>query len=179
MNLSKSKTEANLLTAFAGESQARNKYTFYAEKARKDGYMQIADFFDETAHNELAHARIWFTFLSGGALEETAHNLGDAATGENFEWTKMYAEFEQTAREEGFNEIAALFKMVGAVEKSHEERFTKLLENLQGDQVFKRQQSQIWICRNCGHIYEGAEAPTACPICKYPQSFFQIKADNY
>lgn len=179
MNLSKSKTEANLLAAFSGESQARNKYTFYAGKARKDGYEQIAQIFEETAKNEQAHAKIWFTLLAGGNLEETAANLRDAATGENFEWSSMYADFEKTAREEGFSEIATLFHLVGEIEKSHEQRFNALLENLQQKTVFDRPDKVIWICKNCGHIYVGTQAPTICPVCKHPQAYFEIKAENY
>ncbi len=173
------KTEANLMAAFAGESQARNKYTYYASKAKKDGYQQIAALFEETANNEKEHAKIWFKLLHGGAVPSTIENLNDAADGENYEWTDMYAEFAKTAREEGFTEIAYLFEQVGAIEKEHEERFRKLLANIEGEVVFSRDGDCIWECRNCGHIVVGKKAPEVCPVCAHPQAYFQIKAKNY
>lgn len=172
------KTEANLLTAFAGESQARNKYTWFAGKARKDGYNQIAEIFEETANNEKAHAEIWFRLLHGQA-GDTLQNLQEAADGENFEWTDMYAGFAQTAREEGFPEIAHLFDGVAAIEKEHEERYRKLAANIQGGLVFSRDGDAIWQCRNCGHIVIGKAAPQVCPVCAHPQAYFQIKPENY
>lgn len=179
MELKGSKTEANLLAAFAGESQARNKYTYYASKAKKDGYVQIAKIFEETANNEKEHAKIWFKILQGGNIGETAANLRDAAEGENYEWTDMYAGFAQTAREEGFTQIAALFEGVAKIEKEHEERFRKLLANVEGDCVFSKDNDVIWQCENCGHIVIGKKAPQICPVCSHPQSYFQIKAENY
>lgn len=179
MELKGSKTEANLLAAFAGESQARNKYTYYASKAKKDGYVQIAKIFEETANNEKEHAKIWFKILQGGNIGETAANLNDAAEGENYEWTDMYAGFAQTAREEGFTQIAALFEGVAKIEKEHEERFRKLLANVEGDCVFSKDNDVIWQCENCGHIVIGKKAPQICPVCSHPQSYFQIKAENY
>lgn len=178
MNLKGTKTEANLATAFAGESQARNKYIFYAAQARKDGYDQIADFFELTAKNEQAHAKIWFERLSGG-ISETPHNLLDAAKAENYEWTTMYAEFATQAKEEGFNDLAYLFDAVSKIEKEHEERFKKLLENIQNDQVFKKPESSVWVCDNCGHIHTGTSAPERCPVCAVAQSHFSLKAENY
>lgn len=178
-DLKGSKTEANLLAAFAGESQARNKYTYYAEKAKKDGYVQIANIFEETANNEKEHAKIWFKLLQGGELKGTAANLLDAAEGENYEWTDMYAGFAAVAREEGFNDIAALFDGVAKIEKEHEERFRKLLKNVEDECVFSKDGDVIWQCANCGHIVIGKKAPQVCPICKHPQSYFQIKAQNY
>lgn len=178
-DLKGSKTEANLLAAFAGESQARNKYTYYGNKAREDGYVQIANIFEETANNEKEHAKIWFKLLQGGELKGTAANLLDAAEGENYEWTDMYAGFAAVAREEGFNEIAALFDGVAKIEKEHEERFRKLLKNVQDECVFSKDGDVIWQCANCGHIVIGKKAPQVCPICKHPQSYFQIKAQNY
>lgn len=178
-DLKGSKTEANLLAAFAGESQARNKYTYYAEKAKKDGYVQIANIFEETANNEKEHAKIWFKLLQGGELKGTAANLLDAAEGENHEWTDMYAGFAAVAREEGFNDIAALFDGVAKIEKEHEERFRKLLKNVEDECVFSKDGDVIWQCANCGHIVIGKKAPQVCPICKHPQSYFQIKAQNY
>jgi len=174
-----SKTEANLEAAFAGESQARNKYTYFASKAKKDGYVQIAAIFEETAKNEMEHAKIWFKLLNGGAVPSTAENLKAAAEGENFEWTDMYADFAKTAREEGFDDIAALFDGVAAIEKEHEERYKKLLANLQGDLVFSKEGDVVWQCSNCGHICVGKKAPDVCPVCAHPQSYFQIKAENY
>ena len=179
MELKGSKTEANLMAAFAGESQARNKYTYYASKAKKDGYEQIAAIFEETALNEKEHAKIWFKLLHGGNIPETIDNLKDAAAGENFEWTDMYAEFAKVAKEEGFENIAYLFEEVGKIEKEHEERYRKLIENIEGGLVFSRDGDKIWKCRNCGHICIGKEAPEVCPVCAHPQSFFEIKAENY
>jgi rubrerythrin len=174
-----SKTEKNLQTAFAGESQARNKYTYYASKAEKEGYHQIAELFKETADNEKEHAKLWFKLLHGGELPDTIVNLKDAAGGENYEWTEMYDGFEKEAKEEGFTQIAALFKMVAAIEKEHEERYRKLLANVEGGLVFSRDGDQIWQCVNCGHIVVGKKAPELCPVCKHPKAFFQIKAANY
>lgn len=177
-NLKGTKTEANLMAAFAGESQARNKYTYYASKAKKDGYVQIAALFEETANNEKEHAKIWFKLLHGG-MPSTVENLNDAAEGENYEWTDMYAGFAKTAREEGFDEIADLFEGVAAIEKEHEERYRKLLANIEGDLVFSKDGDVIWECRNCGHIVIGKKAPDVCPVCAHPQSYFQVKANNY
>lgn len=177
-NLKGTKTEANLQTAFAGESQARNKYTFYASKARKEGYEQIADLFIETANNEKEHAKIWFKLLNDG-IGDTAANLKDAAAGENYEWTDMYAEFAKTAREEGFDRIAVLFEKVGAIEKEHEQRYLKLLENVEGGLVFSRDGDTIWKCANCGHIHIGPKAPEVCPVCSHPKAYFQVLAKNY
>jgi len=174
-----SKTEANLLAAFAGESQARNKYTYYASKAKKDGYVQIATIFEETAENEKEHAKMWFKLLNGGAIGETIDNLKDAAAGENYEWTEMYADFEREARAEGFDEIADLFKGVAAIEKEHEDRYKKLLSNIEDGIVFSRDGDMLWQCVNCGHIHIGKKAPEVCPVCAHPQSYFQIKAENY
>lgn len=179
MEFKGSRTEANLMAAFAGESQARNKYTYYAEKARQDGYEQIAGIFEETAGNEKEHAKIWFKKLHENSIPATADNLLDAAAGENYEWTEMYKEFEQVAAEEGFTEIAALFKMVGAIEKEHEERFRTLSKNLEQGIVFARNGETVWLCRNCGHLHTGKEAPAVCPVCTHPRSFFEIRADNY
>ncbi len=173
------KTEANLWAAFAGESQARNKYTYYASKAKKDGYEQIAAIFEETAANEKEHAKIWFKLLHGGDIPGTMDNLVDAAAGENYEWTDMYATFAKEAREEGFDDIARLFDGVGAIEKEHEERYLKLLENIKGDLVFSRDGDCVWQCRNCGHIVIGKKAPEVCPVCAHPKAFFQIKPENY
>ena len=179
MELKGSRTEQNLMTAFAGESQARNKYTYYASKAKKDGYEQIAAIFEETAQNEKEHAKMWFKELHGGRVPETIENLMDAADGENYEWTDMYSEFAKVAREEGFDRIAYLFEGVAAIEKEHEERYRKLIENIEGGLVFSRDGDKIWKCRNCGHIVIGKEAPKVCPICAHPQSYFEIKAENY
>lgn len=178
-SLKGSKTEANLMTAFAGESQARNKYTYYASKARKDGYVQIANLFEETAANEKEHAKMWFKLLHGGEIPTTAENLLDAADGENYEWTDMYACMAKDAREEGFDEIAFLFEKVAEIEKMHEERYRKLLANVQNGLVFSRDGDQIWECSNCGHIVIGPKAPSMCPVCKHPQAYFQLKAKNY
>ncbi len=177
MNLAGTKTEQNLRTAFAGESQARNKYTYFASAAQKEGYEQIADIFRVTADNEKAHAKIWFKLLNG--IGDTAKNLEIAAAGENSEWTQMYAEFAKTAEEEGLSTIAQLFKLVGDIEKEHEERFRALIENINGKQVFKRPTEQIWICRNCGHIHYGTSAPQVCAVCSHPQSYFEIQKKNY
>ena len=179
MELKGSKTEANLQAAFAGESQARNKYTYYASKAKKDGYVQIANIFEETAANEKEHAKMWFKLLHGGAVPSTVENLKDAADGENYEWTDMYAEFARTARDEGFDDIALLFEEVGKIEKEHEERYRKLLANIEGGLVFSREGDCIWQCSNCGHIAVGRQAPEVCPGCAHPQAYFQIKAENY
>ena len=179
MELKGSKTEANLQAAFAGESLARNKYTYYASKAKKDGYVQIANIFEETAANEKEHAKMWFKLLHGGAVPSTIENLKDAADGENYEWTDMYAEFARTARDEGFDDIALLFEEVGKIEKEHEERYRKLLANIEGGLVFSREGDCIWQCSNCGHIAVGRQAPEVCPVCAHPQAYFQIKAENY
>ncbi len=173
------KTEQNLMDAFAGESQARNKYTYYASKAKKDGYQQIAAIFEETAANEKEHAKIWFKYLKGGSVPATTENLKDAAEGENFEWTEMYAQFAKEAREEGFDEIAAKFEAVGQIEKEHEERYRKLLANVNGAKVFSKDGDMVWICRNCGHIHVGKAAPELCPVCAHPQSYFEVRATNY
>ncbi len=178
MSLKGTKTEANLLAAFAGESQARNKYTYYASKARKEGLNQIADLFEETAGNEREHAKIWFKLLHDG-MPDTDANLVDAATGEHYEWTDMYANFAKTAKEEGFTKIAFLFDSVAAIEKKHEERYQKLLDNLKNNIVFKREEKQVWICANCGHIHYGYEAPEKCPVCDHPKAYFEINSANY
>ena len=178
MELKGSRTEANLWAAFAGESQARNKYTYYASKAKKDGYQQIAAIFEETAANEKEHAKIWFKLLHGG-IADTMTNLADAASGEQDEWTSMYPEFAKVAREEGFDKIAYLFDEVAKIEKEHEERYRALIANIEEGKVFVREEQQLWHCRNCGHIHTGAQAPDVCPVCDHPQSFFQIKAENY
>ena len=179
MELKGSKTEQNLMAAFAGESQARNKYTYYASKAKKEGYEQIAALFEETANNEKEHAKMWFKELHGGEIPTTAENLLDAAEGENYEWTDMYAEFAKTAREEGFTRIALLFEGVAKIEKEHEERYRKLLENVNNEMVFSKDGEKVWVCRNCGHVHVGKEAPKACPVCAHPQAYFEVKADNY
>ena len=179
MNLKGTKTEANLREAFAGESQARNKYTYFASKAKKDGYEQIAAIFEETANNEKEHAKMWFKYLEGGDIKSTKENLESAASGENFEWTDMYDRMVKEALEEGFTEIANKFKMVGAIEKAHEERYRKLIENVDEELVFSNDEDTIWICRNCGHIVIGKKAPEVCPVCNHPKSFFERKANNY
>ena len=179
MELKGSKTEQNLMTAFAGESQARNKYAFFASQAKKDGYEQIAAIFQETADNEKEHAKLWFKLLNGGAIGSTEENLKAAAAGENYEWTDMYAEFAKTAKEEGFARIAYLFEEVGKIEKEHEERYLKLLENVKEGKVFEAGEVKIWKCRNCGHIVVGTSAPEVCPVCNHPKAFFEIKAENY
>lgn len=178
-DLKGTKTERNLLQAFAGESMARNKYTYYAKKAKKDGYEQIAAIFEETAANEKEHAKIWFKLLHNGEIPETPANLVDAAAGENYEWTEMYDTFEKEAKEEGFTHIAALFAMVAKIEKEHEMRFKKLLNNIEEGIVFSREGDKIWVCRNCGHVAFGPKAPERCPVCDHPQSHFEIKADNF
>ncbi len=179
MNIKGTKTEQNLMTAFAGESQARNKYTYFASKARKDGYEQIAAIFEETANNEKEHAKIWFKLLNGGEISGTEENLKSAAEGENYEWTDMYKNFAETAKEEGLDDIAALFEQVAAIEKEHENRYKKLLKNIEDEVVFSNDGDTIWICRNCGHIVVGKKAPEVCPVCKHKQSFFERKANNY
>ena len=179
MELKGSRTEANLMTAFAGESQARNKYTYYASKAKKDGYVQIAQIFEETANNEKEHAKIWFKLLHDGGIPTTVENLKDAAEGENYEWTEMYAEFAVVAKEEGFDHIAALFEMVAKIEKEHEERYKKLLANIDGGVVFSKDNDIVWVCSNCGHIHIGKKAPEICPVCAHPQAYFMERAENY
>ena len=179
MELKGSKTEQNLMTAFAGESQARNKYTYFASKAKKDGYEQIAAIFEETANQEKEHAKMWFKELNGGEVPSTEENLLAAAEGENYEWTDMYEEFARVAEEEGFYTIAKKFRGVAAIEKMHEERFRKLLQNVQEGLVFSRDGDMIWQCRNCGHIVVGKMAPLVCPVCNHPQSYFEIKKENY
>jgi len=174
-----SKTEANLMTAFAGESQARNKYTYFASKAKKEGYEQIAAIFLETAENEKEHAKLWYKLLHNDDVPDTATNLKDAADGENFEWTDMYAKFAEEAKAEGFTKIAFLFEQVGKIEKEHEQRYLKLLENLKGDVVFSRDGDMIWQCANCGHVVIGKKAPEKCPVCDHPKAYFLIKAENY
>lgn len=178
-DLKGSKTETNLKAAFAGESQARNKYTYYAGKAKKEGYNQIAALFEETANNEKEHAKIWFKLLHGDEIPDTAANLKDAADGENYEWTDMYATFAKEAKEEGFDHIAKLFEMVGKIEKAHEERYRKLLANVESGLVFSREGEAIWQCQNCGHIVIGKKAPEVCPVCKHPKAYFEIRAENY
>ena len=179
MELKGSKTEQNLMTAFAGESQARNKYTYFASKAKKEGYEQIAAIFQETSDNEKEHAKMWFKLLNGGEIGSTAENLKAAADGENYEWTDMYAEFAKTAKEEGLDRIAYLFEEVGKIEKEHEERYLKLLENVKDGKVFEAGEVKIWKCRNCGHIVVGTKAPEVCPVCAHPKAYFEIKAENY
>ena len=178
-DLKGSKTEQNLMTAFAGESQAHTKYQYYASKAKKDGYVQMSEIFLETSRNEKEHAKLWFKYLHGGEVPTTTVNLEDAANGENYEWTDMYDTFAKEAREEGFNEIAQKFEMVGAIEKHHEERYRKLLKNIEDEVVFSREGDVVWQCANCGHIVIGTKAPGICPVCAHPQSFFQIEAENY
>ncbi len=179
MKLKGTKTEANLKEAFAGESQARNKYTYYAAKARKDGYEQIAEIFEETAANEKEHAKMWYKLLCGGEVPSTIDNLRDAANGENFEWTDMYNRMAEEAREEGFEKIAYLFEEVGKIEKEHEERYLKLLSNVEKEMVFSKDGDSIWKCRNCGHIVIGKNAPEVCPVCNHPKAYFEVKAENY
>lgn len=173
------KTEKNLMEAFAGESMARNKYTFFASKAKKDGYQQIAAIFEETAANEKEHAKLWFKLLCGGAIPSTEENLAAAAAGENEEWTDMYARMAEEADAEGFADIAQLFRRVGAIEKEHEARYLKLLDNVENGLVFSRDGDCIWQCSNCGHIVVGRQAPDICPVCAHPQAYFELKADNY
>ena len=179
MELKGTKTEQNLMAAFAGESQARNKYTYYASKAKKDGYEQIAAIFEETANNEKEHAKMWFKLLNGGNVPDTIKNLEDAASGENYEWTDMYVSFAKTAREEGFDNIASLFEGVAAIEKQHEERYVTLLNNIKNETVFKKETQVAWICRNCGHVHFGESAPKVCPVCSHPQTYFELRAINY
>ena len=179
MELKGSRTEQNLMTAFAGESQARNKYTYFASKAKKEGYEQIAALFQETADNEKEHAKLWFKLLHGGEVPTTAENLKAAAEGENFEWTDMYDRMAKEAKEEGFDHIAFLFAEVAKIEKEHEERYRKLLGNIEGGLVFSRDGEKIWKCRNCGHIVVGTKAPEICPVCEHSRAYFEIKAENY
>ena len=179
MELKGSKTEQNLMTAFAGESQARNKYTYYASEAKKAGYTLIADIFEETAGNEKEHAKIWFKLLHDGKVPDTATNLLDAAAGENYEWTEMYAEFAKTAKEEGFEHIAYLFEAVGKIEKEHEERYRAVLEKLNTDTIFVSEEVQVWVCTNCGHIHVGKKAPEMCPVCQHPKAYFQKKVNKF
>ena len=179
MELKGSKTEMNLKAAFAGESQAHTKYQYYASKAKKEGFVQIGNLFEETARNEKEHAKIWFKLLHDGAVPETMENLKDAAAGENYEWTDMYATFAKEAREEGFTKIATLFELVAKIEKEHEERYRKLLANIEGGLVFSKENDVIWPCENCGHIVIGKKAPKLCPVCEHPQSYFQVRAENY
>ena len=174
-----SKTEKNLEYAFAGESQARNKYTYFASKAKKDGYVQISKIFEETAGNEKEHAKIWFKILEGGDIKSTEENLVAAAAGEHEEWTEMYKNFAEEAKEEGFDEIAFLFEKVAAIEKEHEERYNTLLKNVRGGSVFKKEEDIVWICSNCGHVFIGPEPPEKCPVCAHPQAYFHEKAENY
>ena len=178
-DLKGTKTEANLMAAFAGESQARNKYTYYASKAKKEGYEQIAAIFEETAGNEKEHAKMWFKLLHEGEVPDTITNLMDAANGENYEWTEMYETFAKEAEEEGFSDVARLFKGVAAIEKEHEARYRRLLENIKGETVFKKEESVVWVCRNCGHVHVGKVAPKVCPVCNHPQSYFEMKSTNY
>ena len=173
------KTEKNLLDAFAGESMARNKYSYFASKAKKDGYVQIAALFEETAANEKEHAKLWFKYLEGGAVQDTIKNLKAAAEGENYEWTDMYATFAKEAEEEGFTELAEKFRMVAAIEKSHEERYLALLDNVEMQKVFEKSEEVMWECRNCGHLVIGKKAPEVCPVCAHPQSFFEVRKENY
>ena len=177
-DLKGTKTEANLRAAFSGESEARNKYTYFASKAKKDGYVQIANIFEETAANEKEHAKMWYKLLHDG-IGSTMDNLKEAAEGENYEWTDMYATFAKEAKEEGFDEIAELFEGVAAIEKEHEERYRKLLANVEGGLVFSKDGDTIWQCSNCGHICVGKQAPEVCPVCAHPQAYFQVKAENY
>ena len=178
-DLKGTKTEANLMAAFDGDSQARNKYTYYASKAKKDGYEQIAELFTETANNEKEHAKIWFKLLHDGNVPDTVANLKDAAEGENYEWTDMYKSFAEDAKAEGFDHIAYLFEQVAAIEKEHEERYRKLLANIEEGIVFSRDGDMVWICRNCGHIHVGKTAPEVCPVCAHPKAYFELRAKNY
>ena len=179
MELKGTKTEKNLMDAFAGESQARNKYTYFASKAKKEGYEQIAAIFQETADNEKEHAKIWFKLLHNGSVPSTVENLKDAANGENYEWTDMYEDFAKTAEKEGFPELAHKFRMVGAIEKHHEERYRALLKNVEMAEVFEKSEVKVWECRNCGHIVVGTKAPEICPVCAHPQSYFELRETNY
>ncbi len=178
MDLKGTRTEANLMSAFAGESMATNKYTYFASKAKKDGYQQIAAIFEETAGNEREHAKMWYKLLHGG-IGDTLENLGHAAEGENYEWTDMYDKFAKEAEEEGFDEIARLFRGVAAIEKEHEERYRKLISNIEEGLVFSKDGDMVWVCRNCGHVVIGKQAPEVCPVCAHPQAYFEVKADNY
>lgn len=179
MELKGSRTEENLRSAFSGESQAMSKYTYFADKARKDGYVQIAEIFEETAWNERQHAKIWYKILNGGDIMPTLDNLKDGVAGENYEWTDMYKRFAEEARQEGFNDIAFLFESVGNIEKQHEERYKKLVENVEGGLVFSKDEDVIWMCGVCGHIHIGKQAPKVCPVCKHPQAYFRMKKENY
>jgi len=179
MELKGSKTEKNLMEAFAGESQARNKYTYFASRAKKDGYVQISKIFEETANNEKEHAKIWFKLLHGGEIGSTEENLKAAAEGENYEWTEMYANFAKEAKEEGFNDIAFLFEAVAKIEKEHEERYKKLLESVKSNTVFEKDGETVWVCSNCGHVHYGKKAPELCPVCKHPKAYFEQQAKNY
>jgi len=179
MALKGSKTESNLAAAFAGESQARNKYTYFASQAKKEGFEQIADIFTETAENEKEHAKMWFKLLHGGNVPKTADNLKAAAAGEYYEWTEMYTDFAKVAREEGFNDIAEAFEGVAVIEKEHEERFLKLLKNLESGSIYKKGDTVMWKCRNCGHIHVAKVAPEKCPVCVHPQAYFEVRAQNY
>ena len=179
MELKGSKTEQNLMTAFAGESQARNKYTYYASKAKKEGFVQIAKIFEETANNEKEHAKLWFKALHGDTIPATTDNLLDAANGENYEWTDMYAQFAKEAKEEGFDKLAFMFEAVGKIEKMHEERYRKLLKNVETNAVFKKAGIVMWECANCGHVVIGEKAPEVCPVCNHPQAYFMIHPENY
>ena len=179
MDLKDSKTYQNLMTAFAGESQARNKYTYYASKAKKEGFNQIAEIFEETANNEKEHAKMWFKLLNGGAVPSTKENLKAAAEGENYEWTDMYDSFAKEAEEEGFKEIANKFRLVAAIEKEHEERYLKLLNNIASERVFDKEDTTVWVCRNCGYVHVGKTAPKVCPACNHPQAYFEMRSTNY
>ncbi len=174
-----SRTEANLLAAFAGESQAHTKYQYYSSQAKKDGYVQISKIFAEVAHNEKEHAKLWFKLLKGGSTPTTTVNLKDAISGENFEWTDMYAKFADEAREEGFEDIAKLFDGVAQIEKEHEAKYAKLLENIESGKVFVKEEEKMWQCSNCGHTHTGKESPTLCPVCAHPQAYFEVLAENY
>ncbi len=179
MELKDSKTYKNLMTAFAGESQARNKYTYFASAAKKEGYEQIAAIFEETANNEKEHAKMWFKLLNGGAVPSTKENLKTAAEGENYEWTDMYDSFAKEAEEEGFKEIANKFRLVAAIEKEHEERYLKLLNNIASERVFDKEDTTVWVCRNCGYVHVGKTAPKVCPACNHPQAYFEMRNTNY
>ncbi|MDR0957817.1 MAG: rubrerythrin family protein [Clostridiales bacterium] len=179
MELKGSRTEANLFAAFSGESMARNKYTYYSSQAKKEGLNQISEIFQETADNEKEHAKLWFKFLHDGNVPDTKANLADAADGEKYEWEKMYSEFAAQAREEGFDRIAFLFEEVGKIEKTHEQRYRKLLDNIENDKVFSRQEDSVWVCQNCGHIHYGQSAPEICPVCSHPKAYFALQRENY
>lgn len=179
MELKNSKTERNLMQAFAGESQARNKYTYFAAKAREEGYVQISNILEVTANQEKEHAKLWYKLLNGGGVSDTLSNLKDAAHGENYEWTNMYEQFAQEADEEGFKQIAVLFREVAKIEKSHEEQFNRLIKNLETEKVFKRENESVWQCTNCGFTYRGKDAPAVCPVCGHPIAYFELKAENY